>query len=95
MPYVLLSLFVSLILSALVVVYVAYPHRGQQLPLMPWLGRLLGSAAERAPVIEHPANVAGAHDEDDRAAQDHQSDEQSDTRPGTADSARLIDADRG
>jgi hypothetical protein len=41
-----------LALAGLVVAYVAYPHRGQELPAAPWLGDAMARAAEAAPLIE-------------------------------------------
>ncbi|MDN5895551.1 MAG: hypothetical protein L0H93_16185 [Nocardioides sp.] len=40
-----------LILSAAVVLYVAYPHRGEKMPLAPWFGRAMRRGAEKVPVI--------------------------------------------
>ena len=37
--------------SALVALYVAYPHRGEQMPVVPWLGDALGRAVDSAPVL--------------------------------------------
>lgn len=41
-----------LLLAGLVVAYVAYPHRGEQMPAAPWLGEAMAKAADAAPVIE-------------------------------------------
>ena len=41
-----------LALAGLVVAYVAYPHRGEQLPAAPWLGDAMARAVEAAPLIE-------------------------------------------
>lgn len=35
----------------LVVTYVAYPHRGEDLPAAPWLGEAMSRAADAAPTV--------------------------------------------
>lgn len=51
MLFVVVAMLVSLVVSGLVVVYVAYPHRGEEVPKVPWLGEALAKAADRAPVL--------------------------------------------
>jgi hypothetical protein len=46
------AMVVILAVAALVMLYVAFPHRGQQVPKASWLGRLLSRAAERVPVMK-------------------------------------------
>jgi hypothetical protein len=41
-----------LVVAGLVTAYVAYPHRGEQMPAAPWLGDAMARAAEAAPLIE-------------------------------------------
>jgi flagellar basal body-associated protein FliL len=45
-------MIVILLLAGLVVAYVAYPHRGEDLPAAPWLGDAMNRAADAAPLIE-------------------------------------------
>ena len=52
MLYLVIAMAFTLVVAALVVVYVAYPHRGERMPHTPWLGDALGKAADRVPVIE-------------------------------------------
>ena len=52
MLFVVLAVLVSLVAAGLVVVYVAYPHRGEKVPYAPWLGEAMERATERAPVLE-------------------------------------------
>ena len=52
MLFVLLAILLSLAVSGAVVIYVAYPHRGEQVPGVPWLGDAMAKAVEAAPVIE-------------------------------------------
>ncbi|CAI9419028.1 hypothetical protein [Nocardioides sp. T2.26MG-1] len=50
-----------LVLAGLVVLYVAYPHRGEQIPAAPWLGEAMTKAVEAAPTI-----APEEHDPDER-----------------------------
>jgi hypothetical protein len=50
--FVLLAILFSLAVSGVVVLYVAYPHRGEQVPGVPWLGEAMAKAVDAAPVIE-------------------------------------------
>lgn len=52
MLYIVIAMLVSLLSAGLVVLYVAYPHRGERVPGVPWLGDALGKAADAAPVLE-------------------------------------------
>ncbi|MBU2698649.1 MULTISPECIES: hypothetical protein [Pimelobacter] len=52
MLFVVLAVLVSLAVAGAVVLYVAYPHRGEQVPGVPWLGDAMAKAADAAPVIE-------------------------------------------
>lgn len=52
MLVVVIAMLVVLAVAGLVVVYVAYPHRGEEVPAAPWLGVALGRAAEAAPLVE-------------------------------------------
>ena len=38
MLWMLLALFLILVVAGLVVLYVAYPHRGEEVPGAPWIG---------------------------------------------------------
>jgi hypothetical protein len=49
------AMLVVLVVAGLVVVYVAYPHRGEELPAAPWLGEAMTRAADAAPLIEDDA----------------------------------------
>ena len=47
-----LTMIVILLLAAAVVLYVAYPHRGEDVPAAPWVGKAMQRGAERLPHIE-------------------------------------------
>jgi hypothetical protein len=46
-----LFMVVIVALAALVVAFVAYPHRGEELPTVPWLGEVMARAADAAPTL--------------------------------------------
>ena len=52
MLYIVIAMLVSLAAAGLVVVYVAYPHRGERMPAVPWLGDAMEKAADAAPVLD-------------------------------------------
>lgn len=52
MLFVVIAMLVVLAVAGLVVVYVAYPHRGEEVPAAPWLGEAMTRATEAAPVLE-------------------------------------------
>ena len=49
---VLIAMLAILVVAGLVVVYVAYPHRGEEIPAAPWLGEAMSKAVDAAPVLE-------------------------------------------
>lgn len=48
----LILLFVALVAAGLVVIYVAYPHRGEEMPVVPVLGEAMRSAADAIPTLD-------------------------------------------
>lgn len=57
-----LTMLAIIVLSGLVLVYVAFPHRGEQVPAAPWLGDAMAKAVEAAPTLEEGASEARTHD---------------------------------
>ncbi len=51
MLFLVITMIVILVVAALVVAYVAYPHRGEELPGVPWLGEVMSRAVEAAPTL--------------------------------------------
>ena len=47
-----LAMLVILVISGLVVTYVAYPHRGEEVPGAPWLGDAMTRGVEALPLLE-------------------------------------------
>ena len=52
MLVVVIAMVLILLLAGAVTAYVAYPHRGEELPVAPWIGAAMDRAVEAAPVIE-------------------------------------------
>jgi hypothetical protein len=44
-----------LLIAGTVVVYVAFPHRGEDIPGAPWLGDAMSRAADAVPTVEDDA----------------------------------------
>ena len=45
-----------LVLAGLVVLYVAFPHRGEQVPAAPWLGDVLRKGVDVAPTLDNTSD---------------------------------------
>lgn len=56
-----LTMIVILAVAGLVVAYVAYPHRGLEMPAAPWLGERMRQGVEALPVLEEEV-VPGRRD---------------------------------
>jgi hypothetical protein len=46
-----LAMLVILVVSGLVVAYVAFPHRGEEMPHAPWLGDAMNKATDALPTL--------------------------------------------
>lgn len=44
-------MLVILVLCGLIVTFVAFPHRGEEVPAAPWLGEAMARAADAVPTI--------------------------------------------
>jgi hypothetical protein len=51
---VVLATLVTVVIAGAVVAYVAFPHRGEEMPGVPWLGRAMGSVRESLPTGDTP-----------------------------------------
>ncbi|SFC42979.1 hypothetical protein SAMN04487968_106169 [Nocardioides terrae] len=47
-----ITMLVILTFAGLVLLYAAFPHRGERVPVVPWLGDALERATDAAPVLE-------------------------------------------
>ena len=52
MTAIVLAMLVILLLAAVVVVYVAFPHRGEDVPGVPWVGDAMTKAVEAVPTLD-------------------------------------------
>jgi hypothetical protein len=52
MLWMLIVLFLILVVAGFVVLYVAYPHRGEEMPVVPALGEAMRSAADAIPTLD-------------------------------------------
>lgn len=61
---ILIAMLLIVLVAAGVVVYVAYPHRGEELPVLPQIGEAMAKAVEQLPTVDQTAPA----DEDGTAA---------------------------
>ena len=57
MWFLVVAMLVILVLAGLVVLYVAFPHRGEDVPHVPWLGRLLRKGVDSAPTLDNTGDA--------------------------------------
>ena len=50
---ILLAMLVILVLAGVVVLYVAYPHRGEEMPHTPWVGEAMRKGVDRLPTLDN------------------------------------------
>jgi hypothetical protein len=50
--YLIVVMLVILAIAGAVVLYAAYPHRGEKLPAAPWLGDAMSRAVDSLPTVE-------------------------------------------
>jgi hypothetical protein len=62
--FILLAMVLILAVAVLVVVYVAYPHRGEEMPNAPWVGEALKRTVDAVPTIEGEGGKPGAAQND-------------------------------
>ena len=68
MVAILLAMLGIVVLAGLVVLYVAYPHRGQAVPNAPWLGEAMRKGVNRLPTVD---NQRDQRDQRERVDQHH------------------------
>lgn len=52
-----LVLLIGLAVASLVLIYVTYPRRGQEVPRAPWLGEMLQRRVDALPTIDPEAPI--------------------------------------
>ena len=53
MWFLVVAMLVILVVAGVVVLYVAFPHRGEDVPHVPWLGRLLRKGVDNVPTLDN------------------------------------------
>jgi hypothetical protein len=48
-----LAMLVILVLAGTVVLYVAFPHRGEEMPHTPWVGDAMRKGVEKLPTLDN------------------------------------------
>ena len=61
MWFLVVAMLVILVLAGLVVLYVAFPHRGEEVPAAPWLGDAMRKGVESAPTLDNTAEDGTAY----------------------------------
>ena len=56
MAFILLAMLGILLLAGVVVVYVAYPHRGEDVPNAPWVGDALRKGVNLLPTLDNQSD---------------------------------------
>ena len=56
------TMLATVVLAAIVVLYVAYPHRGQDVPSLPWLGDAMRRGVARLPTLDNSGDGPGARE---------------------------------
>jgi hypothetical protein len=52
------AMLVILVLAGAVVLYVAFPHRGEDVPHLPWVGRAMRKGVDSAPTLDNTSEDA-------------------------------------
>ena len=66
--WILLAMLLIVLTACLVVVYVAFPHRGQDVPRMAWVGRAMRRGVDRLPTLDNQAQQQAQQGRDGRDA---------------------------
>jgi hypothetical protein len=61
MWFLVVAMIIVLVLAGLVVLYVAFPHRGEDVPHVPWLGVALRKGVESAPTLDNTGDEPVEH----------------------------------
>ena len=57
MWFLVVAMLVILVLAGVVVLYVAFPHRGEEVPHVPWVGRLLRKGVDNVPTLDNTSEA--------------------------------------
>ena len=62
MTTIVIAMVLIVLVAGIFIAYVAFPHRGEDLPGAPWLGRLMRRGAEALPTVEDEPTVPAVPD---------------------------------
>lgn len=54
-----LAMLIIMIVAGVIVLYVAFPHRGEDVPHTPWVGDALRKGVDRLPTLDNQRNQRG------------------------------------
>jgi hypothetical protein len=95
MWFLVVAMLVILVLAGLVVLYVAFPHRGEDVPHVRWLGRLLAKGVDNAPTLDNTGEAPPESDTTSLALDLTDLDRNhAQSRPGAANAAACLLARR-
>ena len=58
MLFIVITMVVIIAVAGLVVAFVAFPHRGEELPVAPWLGEAMTNAVDAMPTLDEERDEA-------------------------------------
>ena len=59
MLFIVITMLVIVAVAGLVVAFVAFPHRGEELPGVPWLGDAMNNAVDAMPTLDGESDEGG------------------------------------
>jgi hypothetical protein len=68
MMFLVVAMLVALVLAGMVAVYVAFPHRGEDVPHVPWVGHLLRKGVDNVPTLDNTADTGDVEQEHDTSS---------------------------
>ena len=53
MLYIVFAMALITVVAGVVVLYVAFPHRGEEMPHTPWVGEVMRKGVDRLPTLDN------------------------------------------
>jgi hypothetical protein len=53
--WIVLAMLVIMVMAGLIVLYVAFPHRGEDVPHLPWVGHAMRKGVDNVPTLDNTA----------------------------------------
>ena len=67
-----LTMFVILAIAGVIVVYVAFPHRGEEVPHAPWVGEAMRTGVNSLPTLDNQRAREEEQESEQREQHQHQ-----------------------